>query len=293
MATNNQRLSSLETQVQELQAQLGSVSTMQQGFDSKMEQMMKNFDTLLNIQRQQLDPNNIGNQGPPSISILGPYENAPKGDKSDDIFRSIKFEFPKFDGNNPRSWVRRCNKLFAHHVVHEHQKIYLSTMNLEGEAEAWYSGFVQHGKELTWAGLVEEIFARISLEASENLIGELKKLQQYNTVDEYRSKFEELKGWALARNPSLNKAFFMDCFLGGLKVEIQLGVQELKPRDLKELIRLSRVEEEKLEAWLKRSRGVNRMSANIFTPKTVSTFFLPKTCNCFPSSGQTCRNEQG
>lgn len=54
----------------------------------------------------------------------------------------------------------------------------------------------------------------------------------------------------------------MDCFVGGLRLEIQLGVQELKPKSLKELIKLSRVEEAKLEAWLKRSKVVNKPVAS-------------------------------
>lgn len=45
------------------------------------------------------------------------------------------------------------------------------------------------------------------------------------------------------RNPALNEAFFIDCFMGGLKEEIRLGIQELKIDTLKDLIRLARVEE--------------------------------------------------
>lgn len=139
-------------------------------------------------------------------------------------------------------------------MVAENQKLYLATLHLEGEAEEWYSGFVQEGQELNWDGFIEEIIARFSLQTKVNLICELKKLHQVGTADEYRKKFEELNSWAFTRNPTLNKAFFMDCFMGGLKEEMQLGIQELYITALKELIRLAKVEEAKLEAWLKRSR---------------------------------------
>lgn len=84
--------------------------------------------------------------------------------------------------------------------------MYLATMNLEGEAEEWYSGYCHEGREMTWNGFVEEIVARFSLEFRINHIREIKKLQQLSTVDEYKKKFEELKSWALARNPALNEA---------------------------------------------------------------------------------------
>lgn len=52
----------------------------------------------------------------------------------------------------------------------------------------------------------------------------------------------------------------MDYFIGGLKEEIQLRIQELKLTNLKDLIWLTRVEEAKLEAWFRRSRMVNKPS---------------------------------
>lgn len=227
------------------------MNNLKQGFDEKLEQMMKGFEALLSV-RMLPQTSGAGSSSSQNGSVLGPFDTGHKNDKADNIFKTIKFEFPKFDGQNHRTWICKCNKLFSHHVVAESQKLYLATMNLEGEAEEWYSGFVQEGQELTWEGLVEEIMARFSPKAQVNPIGELKKLHQLGTVDEYRKKFEELRSWALARNPSLNEAFFIDCFM------VRLGIQELKLTTLKDIIRLARVEEAKLEAWLQRSRMSNK-----------------------------------
>lgn len=43
-------------------------------------------------------------------------------------------------------------------------------------------------------------------------------------------------GWALVKNPRLNKKKFIDCFVGGLREDIQLGIQELGFTTLKEAI---------------------------------------------------------
>lgn len=183
MATNNQRLSNLENYVheqtstiQQLQTQLqDSVTNLKLGFVEKLEQMMKGFEALLAV---RATPSNIpsGTSNSPSGSVLGPYEVGSKIDKRDSIFKTIKFEFPKFDGTNPRSWIRKCNKLFAHHLVADNQKIYLATMNLDGEAEEWYSGYCLEGQVITWECFVEEIVARFSPEARISPIGELKNL---------------------------------------------------------------------------------------------------------------------
>lgn len=146
---------------------------------------------------------------------------------------------------------------------------------------------MQEGQELTWKGLIEEIVARFSPEASDNPIGELKKLQQIGLVDEYRRRFEELRGLTLARNPILNEEFFMKCFMGGLKLEIQLGIQEFRPKTLKDMIRLSRVEEAKLEAWLKRSRVMNKPTGSTTYSKPV---LMPQHKPATMVNGETVRS---
>lgn len=85
---------------------------------------MKGFEALLATQNQHKDvhtPSRNGKasssrhlqasvSGTQSKSLLGPYE----GDSQshilhEGIFRTTKFEFPKFYGGNPRSWIRKCN----------------------------------------------------------------------------------------------------------------------------------------------------------------------------------------
>lgn len=144
--------------------------------DQKMQQMMKGLEALLAL-RLPVDQNNSGNPNHQSGSILGPVDGGGSNDKAgNSIFKTIKFEFPKFDGTSPSSWVRKCNKLFAHHVVAEDQKLYLATLNLEGDAEEWYAGFVHGGVDMTWSGFIDKIMARFGPESLTNPIGKLKNL---------------------------------------------------------------------------------------------------------------------
>lgn len=81
-------------------------------------------------------------------------------------------------------------------------------------------------------------------------------MQQTSTVDEYRTKFEELRAWAIVRNKELNESFFVDCFVGGLREDIRLGIQDIDLTTLAAAIRRARNEEARVKAWIKRSKYV-------------------------------------
>lgn len=60
----------------------------------------------------------------------------------------------------------------------------------------------------------------------------------------YQSQFEELAN----RTEGLNVSFMISCFVGGLKEEIRLSVQMLKPTTLTDAIGLACMQEENVEA---------------------------------------------
>lgn len=62
-----------------------------------------------------------------------------------------------------------------------------------------------------------------------------------------------------------------------MKEEIQLGIQELKIDTLKDLIRLARVEEAKMEAWIRRSRLTSTKPASLGGFQKSNTVLPPKT----------------
>lgn len=142
-------------------------------FDEKLEKILKAFEAMLaaqNQNRKQSDLHPTTGNGSSSIlvhtnSIIGAYDHGNQvSGNCEGIFCTINFEFPKYHGSNPRSWIRKCNKLFSHHAVAKDQKLYLATLHLKGEAENWYSSFVESGIELAWTGLIDEILARFSTE---------------------------------------------------------------------------------------------------------------------------------
>jgi len=48
-----------------------------------------------------------------------------------------QFSFPKFDGSNPKLWIKNCETFFDIYVVPEHRWVKLGTMNFTGSAQLW------------------------------------------------------------------------------------------------------------------------------------------------------------
>ncbi|KAL0337662.1 UNVERIFIED_CONTAM: hypothetical protein Scaly_2041300 [Sesamum calycinum] len=51
-----------------------------------------------------------------------------------------KMEFPYFDGENARSWVRMCARSFRLIPIPEDQKVPMASVYMQGRAEVWVPG---------------------------------------------------------------------------------------------------------------------------------------------------------
>ena len=62
-------------------------------------------------------------------------------------------------------------------------------------------------------------------------MGQLTKMRQLTIVRNYQEKFKELAN----RTQGLPEAFFVSCFISGLKDEIKAGVQMFQPKNISKL----------------------------------------------------------
>ena len=77
--------------------------------------------------------------------------------------RLPKLPFPKFNGENPRRWRRRCEKYFKMYQVDEPMWISVAEMYLEGPADRWYQSITPQLENATWDtfyGLLHDRFDR-------------------------------------------------------------------------------------------------------------------------------------
>ncbi|XP_074297152.1 uncharacterized protein LOC141627838 [Silene latifolia] len=161
---------------------------------------------------------------------------------------SPKVEFPVFDGNGPRIWVKKCKKYFDLCKIADNQKLNLASLYMVGKAEAWVHSYMSMRPNVDWEDFVLDLCARFKENLGSNVVEEFNKLQQTGTLEEYLDNFENLRGLMLQRNALLPDSHFLDSFVGGLKPTIKPFVRALRPASVAQAMELARCQEESLLA---------------------------------------------
>ncbi|KAL2245962.1 UNVERIFIED_CONTAM: hypothetical protein Sindi_2864400 [Sesamum indicum] len=91
-----------------------------------------------------------------------------------------KMEFPLFNGEDARAWIRRCTRYFQ--MIPEGQKVALASIHLQGRAELWYQGHVEKRGEPTWQELIVNVLERFEDLDYERVVTEFNRLHQETTV---------------------------------------------------------------------------------------------------------------
>ncbi|KAH9660390.1 hypothetical protein KPL70_024180 [Citrus sinensis] len=120
--------------------------------------------------------------------------------------RHIRLDFSVFSGEKPTSWIFRYEQYQRLAALPEIDVLSLAIGHLDGDAVPW----------------------------------SITKLRQTGTVIEYQRQFERLAD----RTRNLPESFFISCFLSGLREDIKIGVQMVKPVSLLQTFELARFQEE-------------------------------------------------
>lgn len=97
-----------------------------------------------------------------------------------------------------------------------------------GEALSWFKWMFGNHQLSTWNAFTKALELRFGPSSSENHQATLFKLQQRGSVFEYQVAFEKLSNRILG----LSHDTLLNCFISGLKVEIQREIAILKPHSL-------------------------------------------------------------
>nr|GEZ34527.1 hypothetical protein [Tanacetum cinerariifolium] len=157
--------------------------------------------------------------------------------------RVTKIEFPRFKGEDVRGWSFRCEQFFKLDNVPDENKVNLIYINLYDLALMWHRKFVGFmGDQMAWPLYREAILQKFGI-AYDDLLGEVKKLKQTGSVQDYIDAFDKL-----LYRIDLFIEQSMSFFMAGLQHEIELAIRMLKPRTLAELYGLCKLEEARLGA---------------------------------------------
>ncbi|XP_059456454.1 uncharacterized protein LOC132186493 [Corylus avellana] len=211
-------------------------------------------------------------------------DRAYRGDQQGDdqlaiITRSVRIEFPKFDGIDPSGWIYKANKFFHVHNTSDYQKFLLASIHMEGKALVWFQDMEMSGCLHNWTVLTQALLERFGPSGYDDPMEALSKLKQTTSVDDYKERFEALSN----RVRGIDDHNRVSCFLGGLKDEIRLPVRMFKPQSLLAAYGLAKVQEEHVlngrrfkgsggnfsSPSIPRGGGVNSQNLTLGTPKAT------------------------
>lgn len=156
-----------------------------------------------------------------------------------------KLEFPKFDGMNPRCWMKKCARYFELCKIPAEQKVDLASLYMVDKAESWISSYLSGRRNVDWDDFIVDLTARFKDDTS-TIVENFNKLHQNDSLESYIDEFENLKSIMKQNNHVLPDAYVLDSFVGGLKSSVKPFVKAFKPATIADAIQYARLQEESL-----------------------------------------------
>jgi hypothetical protein len=210
--------------------------------------------------------------------LQGGYGGGQHGDEQLAIItRSVRVEFPTFDGNDPSWCIYKANKFFHVHRTSYSQKLLLASIHMEGKALVWFQDMELSGSLHNWHALTQALLERFGPSGYDDPMEALSKLKQTTIVDDYKERFEALSN----RVRAVDDHNRVSCFLVGQTDDIRLPVRMFEPQTLLATYGLAKVQEEYVLTGRKyrnasvnfanipRSGGFNNQNFAIGTPKAT------------------------
>ncbi|GJS81459.1 retrotransposon gag protein [Tanacetum coccineum] len=156
--------------------------------------------------------------------------------------RPPKITLPTFNGSNPLDWLFQADQYFAFYTIAPHQRIPIVAFHLSGDALSWYKYLVNNNLLTTWDNFTRALETRFGPSSYDNHQATLFKLCQTSTVTAYQTEFERLSNCVVGLSPQA----LLDCFISGLRHDIQQELTVLRPQTITQAIGLAKLIEDKL-----------------------------------------------
>lgn len=139
--------------------------------------------------------------------------------------RHPKINLPPFDGSNPLGWIFQADHFFNYYHIPQDERVELTAFHFVGDALSWYQNQAQNFLFGSWTEFKREMELRFGPSTYENHEATLFKLRQTASVPEYQTEFEKISNRIIGLSPQTLR----NCFISGLKPEIQAELAILKP----------------------------------------------------------------
>lgn len=104
--------------------------------------------------------------------------------------------------------------------MEEIQKVNLVTAYLNDVADSWFQGCSSRRTVLVWEEFVTDFCVCFEERTMTDIVEEFNKLRQVSSVEEYQTRFEELKYLLMISHPTLDEQYFMLSFISRLSDEL-------------------------------------------------------------------------
>nr|GEZ59393.1 hypothetical protein [Tanacetum cinerariifolium] len=153
-----------------------------------------------------------------------------------------KITLPTFDGSNPLDWIFQAEQYFLFYNIAPHQRLPIVAFHLSGNALSWYKYLVNNHLLTTWDTFTCDLETRFGPSLYDNHQATLFKLCQTSTVTAFQTEFERLSNCVVGLSPQA----LLDCFISGLRHDIQQELTVLRPQTITQAIGLAKIIEDKL-----------------------------------------------
>lgn len=155
--------------------------------------------------------------------------------------RLPKIEVPFFSGDDVLGWLFQINHYFVFNQIPEDQRIAIAAFYMAGSARQWFQWLYSTDQLTHWDDFVRKLELRFGPSSFVNHEASLFKLKQSTTVTAFLDDFECLS----TRVTGLSQQSLLNCFLSGLKEEIQRELYLLKPSNLHDAVGMAKLVEDK------------------------------------------------
>ncbi|KAK2989789.1 hypothetical protein RJ640_022560 [Escallonia rubra] len=256
LATNDIRMDSMEATIGDLQR---GQTVLLQGFTelkleiaSFMAQINAKLEPPPRINLEKGDSSHQNHRMEYTNNHNIPPPECPPKDNS--LPKFPKLTFPRFEGMNPKGWVRKCEQYFKFCPLHEDYKVSYASVHFDAQAECWYVAYIKPLGRVRWEPFVKDMYARFSLTNGISVMGDFNRLVQVGSVDEYFNNFEAMRAQVVQEFDYLDENYFCMSFVGGLKPEIRSRVEQFAVDTLSKAIYIARREEVAIQNLFKTLR---------------------------------------
>ena len=155
-----------------------------------------------------------------------------------------KLHFHRFDGDNPKLWISRCEDYFEMYSVDSSYWVHLALNQLDGPAACWSQSVAKRLKQSSWSEFSSMLLERFGRDQQESLIQQLYHIRQTTTVADYVERFSELVDQLIAYEHSTDPMYYTIRFMDGLRDDIRSTVLVQHPSTLDTACSLALLQEE-------------------------------------------------